>query len=263
MGVGAVVALGVVLDDVLPVGRDVDGLAVGAQQALRLRVEGQELALEVAEPGGQGRRLGVEVRRMDEVVTWAEETGGHWGGKIDLSIGSMTPTAKRGENLDFPAIYTYAIAALGVHRDNTTIRTPTDASGKRIGVLKSATYELYLRREPFDIEGMPPVTYKIEKPVIVTFEAREGDVFDALAKGDGIELDAVVTYLPTLMSLIKSGMPFRIIGQPLFRAPQAVAIEPGDPELAAVLKKIIDEMHTDGTLSELSMKWFDFDMTKP
>lgn len=209
------------------------------------------------------RRMGVEVRRIDEVVTWADETGGHWDGKIDLSIGSMTPTAKRGENLDFPAIYTYAIAALGVHRDNTTIRTPADASGKRIGVLKSATYELYLRRMPFDIEGMPAVTYKVEAPVIVTFEVREGDAFDALAKGDGVELDAVVTYLPTLMSLIKSGMPFRIIGQPLFRAPQAAAIEPGDPELAAVLSKTIAEMHADGTLTNLSMKWFDFDMTKP
>ena len=209
------------------------------------------------------RRMGVEVRRVDEVVTWAEETGGHWDGKIDISIGSMTPTAKRGENLDFPAIYSYAIAALGVHRDNTTIRIPADASGKRIGVLKSATYELYLRRMPFDIEGMPPVRYKIEDPVIVPYEEHEGDAFDALAKGDGVKLDAIVTYLPTLMSLIKTGMPFRIIGQPLFREPMAVAIEPGDPELAAVLKKIIDEMHADGTLTKLSMKWFDFDMTKP
>jgi polar amino acid transport system substrate-binding protein len=209
------------------------------------------------------RRMGVEVRRVDEVVTWAEETGGHWDGKIDLSIGSMTPTAKRGENLDFPAIYTYAIASLAVHKDNTTIRTPADASGKRIGALKSATYELYLRRTPFDIEGMPPVTYKIDDPIIVTFEERESDAFEALAKGDGVELDAVVNYLPTLMSVVKQGMPFRIIGQPLYRAPQAVAIEPGDPELAAVLKKTVDEMHADGTLTDLSMKWFDFDMTKP
>ena len=210
-----------------------------------------------------GRRMGVDVRRVEEVVTWEEETGGHWDGKIDISIGSMTPTAKRGENLDFPAIYTYAIASLAVHRDNTTIRTPADASGKRIGALKSATYELYLRRVPFEIEGMPPVTYKIDNPVIVTFEERESDAFDALAKGDGDELDAVVNYLPTLMSVVKQGMPFRIIGQPLYRAPQAVAIEPGDPELAAVLKQTIDQMHADGTLTELSMKWFDFDMTQP
>lgn len=209
------------------------------------------------------RRIGVEVRRSEEVVNWERETGGNWDRIIDISIGSMTPTAKRGENLVFPAIYTYAIASLAVHRDNTTIRTPADASGKRIGALKAATYELYLRRVPFDIEGMLPIAYKIEDPIIVTFEEHEGEAFDALAKGDGVELDALVNYLPTLMSIVKQGMPFRIIGQPLYRAPQAVAIEPGDPELAAVLKKIIDEMHADGTLTRLSMKWFDFDMTKP
>jgi polar amino acid transport system substrate-binding protein len=209
------------------------------------------------------RRMEVEVRRSEEIVTWAEETGGNWDDKIDISIGSMTPTAKRGENLDFPAIYTYAIASLAVHRDNTTIRTPADARGKRIGALQSATYELYLRRIPFDIEGMPPVSYKIEDPIIVIFEQNESEAFDALAKGDGVELDALVNYLPTLMSIVKQGMPFRIIGQPLYRAPQAVAIEPGDPELAEMLKNIIAKMHEDGTLTSLSMKWFDFDMTKP
>ncbi|MDX1425789.1 MAG: transporter substrate-binding domain-containing protein [Kiloniellales bacterium] len=208
-------------------------------------------------------RMGVEVRRLENIVTWGEETGGNWNGKIDISIGSMTPTAKRGENLDFPAIYTYAIASLAVHKDNTSIRTPADASGKRIGALQAATYELYLRRVPFEIEGMPPFAYQIDDPIVVTYPETESDVFKALAKGDGVELDALVNYLPTLMSIIQEGMPFRIIGQPLYRAPQAVAIEPGDPELAARLKQIIDEMRADGTLTKLSMKWFDFDMTKP
>ncbi|MDX1400323.1 MAG: transporter substrate-binding domain-containing protein, partial [Kiloniellales bacterium] len=199
----------------------------------------------------------------ENIVTWGEETGGHWDGKIDISIGSMTPTAKRGENLEFPAIYTYAIASLAVHKDNTTIRTPADASGKRIGALETATYELYLRRIPFDIEGMPPFAYQIDDPIVVTYPETESDVFKALAKGDGVELDALVHYFPTHRAIIQEGMPFRIIGQPLYRAPQAVAIEPGDPELAGRLKRIIDEMHSDGTLTKLSMKWFDFDMTKP
>ncbi len=209
------------------------------------------------------RRMGVEARRFEEIVDWERETGGDWDGLIDISIGSMTPTAKRGENLVFPAFYTYGIASLAVHRDNTTIRTPADASGKRIGALKAAVYELYLRRMPFDIEGMPPLVYKIEDPVVVTYEVYEHLAFDALAKGDGVELDAVVNFLPVLMSIVKEGMPFRIIGQPLFRIPSAIAIEPGDPELAAVLKSIIDEMHADGTLTDYSMKWFEFDMTKP
>lgn len=208
------------------------------------------------------RRLGVGVKLVDHLLTWEQQTGGHWDGKMDISIGSMTPTAKRAENLEFPVDYYYTIAALAVHRDNTTIKTPADASGKRIGALKAATYDLYLRRVPFDIKGMPPLVYKIDNPVIVNFENEE-DAFAALAKGDGVELDAVVNYLPTLMALVNDGKPFRIIGQPLYRAPQSVAIEPGDPELAAKLKEIVDGMHADGSLTNLSMKWFEVDLTKP
>jgi len=208
------------------------------------------------------RRMGVSIRRFEGILNWGQETGGNWDGVIDISLGSMTPTAKRGENLDFPAIYYYGIGSLAVHKDNTSIRVPADASGKRIGTLSASVYDYYVRRTPFDIEGMPPVSYKIDDPNIINYE-QESDVYNALARGDGVEIDALINFLPVLMSLVKDGSPFRIIGQPLFRTPQAVAIEPGDLKLAEVLAKVVYDMHEDGTLSELSMKWFDFDMTKP
>lgn len=217
-----------------------------------------EVAEEVA------RRMGVELQVLDKPdgsnFTWEEQTGGHWNGAYDAVIGSMTPTAKRNENLDFPATYYYAIASLAVHQENTTINAPVDASGKRIGVLKSANYEYYIRREPFGIVGMEPPAYVIHSPVVVTYDKQTGP-FDALAKGDGVELDGFIDYLPVIMDLIKQGKPFKIVGKPLYRVPQAIAVEPGDPELADVFKKIIDDMHKDGTLSRLSLKWVAFDMT--
>lgn len=211
-----------------------------------------------------GRRMGVEIKYVTNpdgsIVTWDEQTSGQWGGKYDIVVNSMTPTAKRAEHLVFPVAYYYGISVLATHRDNVLIKTPADASGKRIGALKSAVYELYLRRQPFGIVGAPPITYKIDNPVIVTFDHEE-EAFDALAKGDGIELDGVVNYLPVVMALIKEGKPFKVVGQPLFRVPQAVAIQPGDPEFAALLEKTVDDMHADGSLTKLSMKWFDFDLT--
>jgi polar amino acid transport system substrate-binding protein len=213
-----------------------------------------------------GRRLGAEtrfVRNPDgSLITWEEQTSGQWGGKYDIVVNSMTPTAKRDENLDFPAAYYFGLGALAVHRDNTTIRIPTDASGKRIGALKSAIYDVYLRREPLGIVGMPPVTYKIEDPTIVNY-LHEEEVFDALSKGDGVEIDAMVNFLTVFMAKIKEGKPFKIVGQPLFRTPQSVAILPGDPEFAAELKRVVDDMHADGTLAQLSLKWFEIDVTKP
>jgi polar amino acid transport system substrate-binding protein len=64
------------------------------------------------------------------------------------------------------------------------------------------------------------------------------------------------------MELIKQGKPFKIIGQPLYRVPQSVAVLPGDPEFAALLKETVDGMRADGTLSKLSLKWLDFDLTQ-
>jgi polar amino acid transport system substrate-binding protein len=218
-----------------------------------------EVAREVA------RRMGFEldvVTKADgSFYTWEEQTTAQWGDGFDMVIGSMTPTAKRDEVLDFPVVYYYALGALAVHRDNTSIRTPADASGKRIGALRSANYELYLRRQPFGIKDMPEVTYKISDPVVVTYDVEE-DAFNALAKGDGVELDAMVNYLPVFMEEIKKGKPFRIIGQPLYRVPQSVAVLPGDAEFAAKLKDVVEGMHKDGTLSKLSLQWLDFDMTE-
>lgn len=214
-----------------------------------------EVADEVA------RRLGVEPRRFDHILTWAQETGGNWNGAIDISIGSMTPTAKRGENLDFPAIYAYAVASMAVHRDNTTINAPGDASGMRFGVLAAATYELYLRHELTGIEKSPPITYLVNDPVITTYDT-EAEPWAELEKGPESQIDATINYLPVLMQEIRQGRPLRIIGQPLYYVPQAVAIEPGDPELADRLAEIIAEMHADGTLTGLSMKWFGVDLTR-
>jgi polar amino acid transport system substrate-binding protein len=213
-----------------------------------------------------GKRMGVKIEYVTNpdgsIVTWAEQTSGNWGGKYDIVVNSMAPIAKRAEHLAFPVNYYYQLGVLAVHRDNTIIKKPADASNKRIGALKGANYEMYLRRQPFGIVNAPPVTYKIDDPIIVLYDHEE-QAFDALAKGDGVEIDGFVNYLPTVMELIKEGKPFKIVGQPLYRVPQAVAILPGDPELAELLKTTVDQMQADGTLSKLSMKWYEFDLTQP
>lgn len=48
-------------------------------------------------------------------------------------------------------------------------------------------------------------------------------VFDALAKGGGIELDGFVNLLPAVLALIKEDRSFKVFGQPLYRARQLIA----------------------------------------
>jgi polar amino acid transport system substrate-binding protein len=109
-------------------------------------------------------------------------------------------------------------------------------------------------------DELPPV-YKINNPVVVTFEASEA-ASNELAKGPGSSIDAMVDDLMYFLFLIKQGAPIKIVGQPLYYGPASVAIEPGDPELENLLKDTISAMHADGTLSSLSTKWFGVDLTR-
>jgi polar amino acid transport system substrate-binding protein len=206
-------------------------------------------------------RLGVEI----EFVTpsWDVITAGKWAGRWDVSVGSMTPTAVRREVLDFPAIYYYTPASLVVHGDNTSIVAPADGSGKTIGVGVATTYENYLKKDlVIDAEGAPPFEYRIDDANIQTYDT-DLLALDDLRLGDGVRLDGVVTALPTALDAIEKGYPLKIVGDPLFLEPLAVATDKGDPEFAAKLAEIVDAMHEDGTLSELSMKWYGADLTEP
>ena len=205
-------------------------------------------------------RLGVGI----EFVTpsWDVLTAGNWAGRWDVSVGSMTPTAARREVLDFPAIYYYTPASLVVHADNKSIAAPADASGKTIGVGVATTYENYLTKDlVIDAEGAPPFEYQIDEPNIQTYDT-DLLALDDLRLGDGVRLDAAVTALPTAMDAINQGYPLKIVGDPLFLEPLSVAIDKGDPEFAAKLAEIVEAMHDDGTLSELSMQWYGADLTE-
>ncbi len=182
---------------------------------------------------------------------------GTWEGRWDIATG-ITPTVERSQHIAFAGVSLYGPSALAVNL-KSSIRGVAEASGKRIGVLSGSEYESILTREPFGVIGMPPVNYRIEEPIVIRFESTE-DMYDALAKGERI--DAIVDDLTGHMFRIKQGAPIRIVGGPLSYTPSSIAIEHGDPELAARLEEVVDAMRSDGTLSTMSLKWFDYDMSK-
>jgi polar amino acid transport system substrate-binding protein len=72
--------------------------------------------------------------------------------------------------------------------------------------------------------------------------------------------------LTTLKQAEESGTPIKIVGDPLYYEPLAVAIDkesPANPKpLVDEVSKIVEEMHKDGTLTELSKKWYGYDLTE-
>lgn len=207
------------------------------------------------------KRLGVDI----EFVTpgWDVITAGNWGGRWDVSVGSMTPTKKRAEVLDFPAVYYYTPAVLVVNEENTSIKTPADASGKSIGVGTATTYERYLKHElEISAKGAPPFEYVIDDADIHTYDT-DTLALDDLRLGDGVRLDAVMTALPTVLGAKEAGYPIKVVGDPVFYEPLSVATDKGEPEFDAKLAEIVESMHKDGTLTKLSEKWYGADLTTP
>ena len=204
------------------------------------------------------KRMGAELK----IVTpaWEIITAGNWGGRWDISVGSMTPTTARAKVLDFPAVYYYTPAAFAVHKDSTATSI-ADLNGKKIGVCGGCTYEAYLNKDlVIDAEGTPEFSYDVTAGEIRTYET-DINVLDDLRLGDGARLDGLLSARPTIDEAIKNGYPVKVIGKPAFYEPLAVAVDKGDPEFSAKVAEIVKDMHDDGTLRALSIKWYGTDLT--
>ena len=202
------------------------------------------------------KRLGVEV----EFVTPAFNAivSGGWSGRWDLSVGSITITPERQKVLHFTPPYYYTPASIAVHSESTDIQdTESDLDGKKIGVCVECSYDFYLQKN-LNIPGESP-EYVIDDADIKTYDT-DSTAIQELAVGPGVRLDAVMSALPTLDQAIGDDVPIKIVGDPLFYEPLGVAVDKESPEdpkaFFEEVSKIIEEMHSDGTLSEFSKKWY-------
>ncbi len=209
-----------------------------------------DVATEIAD------RLGVEV----EWVTpkWEAITAGNWQGRWDMSVGSMTVTAERAEVLDFTPAYYYTPSSIAVP-DDSDITSVDQLSGRSVGVCAGCTYDFFLQGT-LDIPGFtfPP------PPAGISIKGFDTDstAIQALESG---QVDAVMSATPTLQSAIDKGRPMVLLGDPLFSEPLSVAFDKSSElDQAALLEAasgIVEEMHSDGTLTDLSMEWFGEDLT--
>jgi peptide/nickel transport system substrate-binding protein len=213
-----------------------------------------DVAKEVAE------RLGVEL--AFETPDWDMITGGNWGSRWDVSIGSMTPTEQRSEVLWFSQPYYYVPASFAVHKDNTTIASPDDLADANLGLGTATTYEDYLN----GVLSMLSGEIVFDPPAVgeITAYSTDQEAIQDLALGDGVRLDAVMSALPTILGAIEEGVDLKVLGTPAFYEGLVFALDksrgPSD-KILAKFNEIVAEMHADDTLVNLSMKWFGVDYT--
>ena len=217
-----------------------------------------DVATEIAE------RLGVEV----EFVTpdWDVITAGNWGGQWDMSVGSMTVTRDRQEVLDFADPAYYFTPAQFAASEDSGITGLDQINGQAVCVGLSTTYETWLSGD-IDALGLPDSSFYADQPSDVTIVPlqSDNDCFQSIQAGRD-EFDVFLTSNTVVQAAIDGDVAVVRVGSPVFSENLAVAFdkssELNNTSLVNRVSEIVAEMHDDGTLSELSMKWFSEDLTQ-
>jgi polar amino acid transport system substrate-binding protein len=222
--------------------------------------EMQGFDVEVGIAVGDG--LGVET--CFATPDWDIITAGSWANKWDLSIGSMTITTARLQVLDFSVPYYYSPAVIAVRAD-AGVTSLADLDGQALCVGSATTYDQWLNGD-FEGLGLPESSIYAQPPsVTVVPLPTDQECAQAIAAGRE-DFVGYVTSMTVVNANIAAGFPVVQLGSPVYSEELAASFDkssslPTDT-LREEVNKIFTAMHSDGRLSDLSIKWLGEDLTK-
>ncbi len=259
-GSGIVAVPGGLLDKVQKAGKLVVSTDPNYKPQSFLKSDGTFEGFDIDVANEIGKRLGVKVEFT--TPSWDTITAGSWGGRWDASVGSMTITTDRQKFLDFSKAYYYTPAQMTA-TTASGITTLDGLAGKTVCVGTATTYADWLAGKLTSVSlgpvATPPAGVKIE--TLPT----DQECAQAIAAGRK-EAEGFLTSSTTVDAAIANKTPIVKVGAPVFTEQLAVALDKSGPPTAdflVALDKIVNDMHTDGTLSAMSKKWFAADLTTP
>ena len=167
--------------------------------------------------------------------------------RLDVVINQVTISDERKQKYDFSTPYTVSgIQALTRKADGDSIKSAQDLAGKKVGVGLGTNYEQWLK------ENVPQADIR-------TYDD-DPTKFQDLAVG---RIDVIlVDRLAAFEMVEKTGGRLAVAGDAFSRQESGVALRKGNPELLAAIDKAIAKLKADGTLKQLSEKWFKADVTQ-
>jgi polar amino acid transport system substrate-binding protein len=190
---------------------------------------------------------------------WDLITAGNWGGRWDVSIGSMSVTKTRAKVVDFADPYYYDYGGVAVPTAST-VTALDQLAGKSICVGTATTYEQWLKGT---LEIVDP--NMLVPPANANVTALDTDNLCVQAIQAKRPFDAVVANANGLQDAVKQGLPIKMLAiPPIFTVSVAFALDKsGAPtaDMLTALNKIVADMHSDGTLSKLSLQYLSRDVS--
>ena len=240
---------------VLPAAQAADLMSEArARGALRIAVEGTYPPFNFKDPNtGHLTGYDVEVARLvaarlklrpQFVLTeWSAILPAVSSGKVDAAISQVIITPEREQTHDFSIPYTYSGFQLMVRKnERATYRSLDDLKGRRLGVRQGSVFEQRAKAVPgIEVKSYPAVPENLQD---LAFGRIDASLDDSL----------MVSYLLKNAELpVKAGPR---VGKVVHIG---VAFGKNNPQFKAAVDRVLNEARSDGTLRQLSLKWFGID----
>ncbi len=190
-------------------------------------------------------RLGVKLVKVG--IDWDNKENDLNEGRIDCIWNgfSVTPARKKAMCLSDPYMKNELIVVVP---GDSEIKVVKDLAGKKVGVQSGSTAQEVLEASKY----YPDVTEELYGTAVI--------LLDRLEKGevDAALVDSVAAYY---LIFSKGYRRFFILSDSLDEEEFAIGFRKEDAELRDRIWAMIREMKEDGTLGEISKKWFGSDIT--
>ena len=154
--------------------------------------------------------------------------------KYDVILGSMAITEERLKAVNFSNPYYRSGAQIFVAKKNTSISSPEDLKGKKIGVVKASTFKDLVAKHTDQIT-------EYDSDITALMDLEPG------------RIDAVITDQMVGLRMIKEGKSnIKEAGKPLNLDEMGIAIRKDDKEMVEKVNKALDEIIKDGTYEKIS-----------
>jgi ABC-type amino acid transport substrate-binding protein len=134
-----------------------------------------------------------------------------------------------------------------------------DLAGQTVCVGESTTYLFWIDGTLSLPEGSGEIA-EVPEGMEATTLPTDIDCAEAWRSGRTDEFQGWLTALPTAQGAIDEDYPVRLVGDPVFYEPLAVAFDGSvddNDSLVAAVDQVVGDMHADGTLSDLSDQWYE------
>ena len=200
-----------------------------------------------------GYDVEVATKVAEKLGVKAVITEGPWDGLLtgldtgvyDVVVNGVDVTPERSETFDFTDAYAYDHIDLVVKKDNTTITSFEDLKGKKSANSTGSTYAEMGEEYGATVSNVPTLAE--------TMELVLNGTVDATINAD----TSIQDYLNTTG---EKGL--KVVAQDDEATEYAIPVKKGNTSLKEAINDALKELREEGTLKELSIKYFGVDLTE-